>query len=147
MASLENVRNGGIARGKCRLLSLGRHKMRGSRRLWQALGESALFALTVCSAGHCQTAKPAPSASVPSIAEPLNHLLPRWVRFSGEFRDRAEGRTTSNFVPGSDNGYDLTRFRLNLELTPKQWLRFFVQGQDAQAPGIEEVSTERDKLC
>lgn len=59
------------------------------------------------------------------------------MQFSGEFRDRAEGRTSFNFEPQSGDGYDLTRFRLNLDLTPQKWLHFFVQGQDAQAPGID----------
>jgi hypothetical protein len=111
----------------------------GCRRWWQAAG-AALLAFTICPAGICQTAKSAPPANVPSILEPLNSRLPKWLRFSGEFRDRAEGRTAFDFVPDSGDGYDLTRFRLNLEFTPKKWLRFFVQSQDAQAPGINSAN-------
>jgi len=99
-----------------------------------------LLAFTIGPAALCQTVKPAPSPHVPSLLDPLNLRLPTWLRFSGEFRDRAEGRTAFNFVPGSGDGYDLTRFRLNLEFMPKKWLRFFVQGQDSQAPGINSAN-------
>ena len=51
--------------------------------------------------------------------------------------DRAEGRTAYGFKPGIDDAYDLTRFRLNLEVAPKKWVRVFVQGQDARALGID----------
>ena len=52
--------------------------------------------------------------------------------------DRAEGRTAYGFKPGIDDGYDLTRLRLNLEVAPKKWVRVFVQGQDARALGIDQ---------
>jgi hypothetical protein len=107
-------------------------------RSWSRLMAGAMaLAVSIVSAGQCQSSKPAASTHVPSLFDPVNRQLPKWMRFSGEFRDRAEGRTSFNFVPDSGDGYDLTRFRLNLELTPKKWLRFFVQGQDAQAAGID----------
>lgn len=115
-------------------------RVRDWRRWWQVLAGTAVLAFLACPAGLCQAAKPTPSAKVPSILTSLNRQLPEWLHFSGEFRDRAEGRTTFNFAPNSGDGYDLTRFRLNLEFTPKKWLRFFVQGQDAQAPGIESAN-------
>lgn len=83
---------------------------------------------------------PQPAAKVKS--EPhsplvsLNRSLPKWVRFSGEFRDRVEGRTAYGFRTGTNDSYDLTRLRLNMELIPNKWLRGFVQAQDARALGI-----------
>lgn len=94
--------------------------------------------LLFCPPGGTQTT-PANSigTQVPSLLAPGNQRLPAWLRFSGEFRDRAEGRTSFSFLPGSGDGYDLTRLRLNMSVTPRKWLRFFVQAQDAQAPGID----------
>jgi len=73
----------------------------------------------------------------PSPLSSLNRALPHYLNFSGEFRDRGEGRTAYGYREGVNDGYDLTRFRLNLELTPLKWLRSFVQAQDARAPGID----------
>jgi len=91
----------------------------------------------------------APGAQAPSPLYYLNQALPSWLRFSGEFRDRAEGRTAYGFKAGIDDAYDLTRFRLNLEVAPKKWARVFVQGQDARALGIDPShlnSTLKDAL-
>lgn len=92
--------------------------------------------LALAAAGWAQTPAPAPAHLV-SPLDGVNRALPGWLHVSGEFRDRAEGRTTFNFVPGTGDGYDLTRLRLNLAVTPAPWLDFFFQAQDAQAPGIQ----------
>ncbi len=72
-----------------------------------------------------------------SPVTPVNRLLPKWLRLGGEFRDRAEGRTAYGFRPGVDDAYDLTRARLSLEITPRDWVRGFFQVQDARVLGID----------
>jgi hypothetical protein len=74
---------------------------------------------------------------VPSPFKAVNEAIPSWLCFSGEFRDRAEGRTAYSFKPSVDDAYDLTRLRLNLEVTPQKWVRVFIQGQDTRALGID----------
>jgi alginate export protein len=85
-----------------------------------------------------QGASPAPQGKTesPSPLRSVNQALPKWLRFSGEFRDRVEGRTAFGFRSGDNDAYDLTRLRLNMQLTPTKWLRGFVQAQDARALGI-----------
>jgi hypothetical protein len=94
-----------------------------------------------CAVSFAQDAKPtAPDKTEsPSPLVSFNRALPNCLRFSGEFRDRVEGRTAYGFRSRANDGYDLTRFRLNLELTPRKWLRGFVQAQDARAPGIDPI--------
>jgi hypothetical protein len=90
---------------------------------------------------HEQSGRPLPAVEArpqaTSGSDPAKSGEPRWLHVSGEIRDRVEGRTTFNFAPGTGDGYDLTRLRLNLAVTPAPWLNFFFQAQDAQAPGIE----------
>jgi hypothetical protein len=66
----------------------------------------------------------------------LNAQLPKWIRFSGEERLRFEDYHSQSFVPGSDDGYLLQRFRLNLTLLPGSIgdlpVRIFVQTQDSR---------------
>lgn len=149
MVSRYNAGDLNIANGKSSIYSLQKLRAFGCPRWWQALARSALLAFIMVPSGLCQTAKPAPRPHISSILNPVNRRLPKWLRFSGEFRDRAEGRTAFNFVPDTGDGYDLTRFRLNLELAPKGWLRFYVQAQDAQAAGIDSTklnSTLKDNF-
>jgi hypothetical protein len=67
---------------------------------------------------------------VPS--DELNKQLPRWLRFSGEFRTRLEGFTGGGFRAGYDDDYLLTRLRINMHIQPASWLKFEFQGQDAR---------------
>ena len=77
---------------------------------------------------------PAPSNNfVPS--DELNAQLPKWLRFSGEYRARMEGFTGGAFKPSNDDLYLLNRFRLNLKIQPVSWLKFNFQGQDARVWG------------
>jgi hypothetical protein len=57
------------------------------------------------------------------------------VAAGAELRGRGEMFTGINYLPGFNDGYYLSRIRLNVAIEPEPWLRFFVQGQDAQAPG------------
>lgn len=78
-------------------------------------------------------AQPTPgvvSQLVPSDA--LNKELPKWLRFSGEYRVRIEGVTGAGFRDNNNDGYFLNRVRLNMKLLPTSWLRFNFQGQDSR---------------
>jgi len=66
-------------------------------------------------------------------AEEVNRELPKWLRFSGEYRMRVEGFTAAGFREGSEDAYWLNRVRLNLKVQPREWLNVFVQGQDVRA--------------
>lgn len=100
---------------------------------------TVLMTIAGCASLFGQATKPA----APAKAEPasplsvVNHSLPKWLKFSGEFRNRVEGRTTFGFRSGGSDGYDLTRLRLNMELAPNKWLKGFVQAQDSRASGID----------
>lgn len=84
---------------------------------------------------------PAPAGSTPVYDRTLSSYtaerLPQWLRLSGEFRTRAEGRTGFNYQPDNNDAYGLFRTRINVELVPTAWLDFFVQGQDSRAPGLD----------
>lgn len=85
-----------------------------------------------------QQGSPVASQSPPrQAARPSDHLngqLPRWVRFSGEFRGRLEGFAGGGFG-NSEDAYWLNRVRLNMTLIPTAWLKFQFQWQDAQVFG------------
>ena len=61
----------------------------------------------------------------------LNHVLPRWVQFGGEYRTRVEGADGINFTTTNDT-YLLSRFRLNIKIQPRKWLSFFGETQDSR---------------
>jgi hypothetical protein len=70
-------------------------------------------------------------------ASAVSHKLPSWIRIGGEVRDREEGRTSLELMPGRNDTYNLTRLRLNLTFSPKNWFDAFVQGQDSHAIGMD----------
>lgn len=72
-----------------------------------------------------------------TIAAYTSETLPAWLKLSGEFRTRIEGRTGFGFQPGNDDGYALFRTRVNIEVTPAAWLDFYFQGQDARVTGLD----------
>jgi len=72
----------------------------------------------------------------PSLSEKFNELLPAWLRFSGELRERFEGYEGGGFKKNSTNDYDLQRIRLGMQLRPTSWMRFYVEMQDARVFGI-----------
>jgi hypothetical protein len=67
-----------------------------------------------------------------SLSEKFNQLLPPWLRFSGEVRERFEGYTGSSFKPNSTDDYVLDRLRIGVLIRPTHWLSFFGQMQDAR---------------
>ena len=60
---------------------------------------------------------------------------PDWLTLGASFRTRVEGRTGIGFREGVEDGYGLTRVRLDIGVRPKPWVGFFVQAQDSRAPG------------
>ena len=77
--------------------------------------------------------QPATNAFVPS--EELNKELPKWLRFSGDYRARLEGFTGGAFKPDNSDAYLLNRFRINMLVKATPWLKFYAQGQDARVWG------------
>lgn len=72
----------------------------------------------------------------PSLSEQFNNLLPKWLRFSGEFRERFEGYSGAGYKHHNTNDYDLQRIRLGMTLQPTRWMQFFIEMQDARVFGI-----------
>jgi hypothetical protein len=62
----------------------------------------------------------------------LNKELPKWLRFSGEFRARLEGFSGGGFKPDTSDAYYLNRLRLSLTVQPTHWIKVFAQLQDAR---------------
>jgi len=99
------------------------------------IGAAILAASAVIANGQ-QTSVQATSF-VPS--DQLNKELPRWLRFSGDYRARLEGTTGVGFKPNSNDAYFLNRFRLNMKIQPTAWLRFNVQAQDSRVFGKNQT--------
>jgi hypothetical protein len=62
----------------------------------------------------------------------LNKQLPKWLKFSGEFRARVEGFSGGGFKDNASDGYYLNRLRVNLLIQPASWIKLFAQTQDAR---------------
>jgi hypothetical protein len=62
----------------------------------------------------------------------LNELLPHWVQFGGQFRNRAESQDGLGFAPVND-AYDLTQLRLGVYIQPTKWLELVGVTQDSRA--------------
>jgi len=83
-----------------------------------------------------QTPSAAPAASGNKLlSDDLNGEFPKWLRLSAEYRARVEGYTGGGFKPNSEDGYFLSRVRINMFLLPTTWLKFGFQGQDAHVFG------------
>jgi hypothetical protein len=99
-----------------------------------------LFLLnSLTAASFAQQALPSaqPQAVVPQLrpSDHLNSNLPKWVKFSGEYRMRVEAIGGGAFRADANDAYSLSRIRLNLTFAPQSWLRTVFQGQDAQVMG------------
>jgi hypothetical protein len=75
----------------------------------------------------------APAKRTPGLASEVNESLPDWLRFGGEYRFRWESRTGIAGRDGQDDGYALSRLRLDLTFKLGERWKVFVQGQDSQA--------------
>jgi len=82
--------------------------------------------------------KAAPAYLLPQRATAaINRRTKGWLSVSGEFRTRFEARTDEQFRSGRDDSFFLTRVRLDVDVHPTRWVRFFLEGQDAQAMGMK----------
>jgi len=70
----------------------------------------------------------------------LNKLLPHWIQFGGQFRDRMEGQTGLGYAPVND-AYDLTQLRLGIYLQPTKWLELVGVTQDSRVFFNHHVAT------
>lgn len=102
------------------------------------LKAACLLAFITSAAASAQSkagATPVGAAFSPSAE--LNRQLPQWLRFSGDYRARFEGVDGIRHRDASD-AYLLSRFRLNMKIQPKSWLKFNFQGQDARVYGLNQ---------
>lgn len=77
-------------------------------------------------------AQQTPVAASFVASDELNKALPKWLRFSGEYRARLEGFGGGAFRDDNNDAYLLNRFRVNMKIQPAAWLKFNLQGQDAR---------------
>ncbi|MGE0406287.1 MAG: alginate export family protein [Candidatus Korobacteraceae bacterium] len=101
------------------------------------IGCAVLLLALGSATGACQ--QPEPRNPPRALSDELNDNLPRWVRFSGEYRGRTEGVDGGAFQRDDDDAYFLNRIRLNLNLHPISWLGFGFQAQDAHVFGFNET--------
>jgi Alginate export len=62
----------------------------------------------------------------------LDARLPHWIAFQAEERYRYEADDNASFKAGSDDSYELNRFRLEADVKPNSWFRVTAQLQDAR---------------
>jgi hypothetical protein len=107
-------------------------------------GLSAQTTVASAEAPATTTSNPAPPkpatapASTLSVvpSKEVNKVLPKWLRFSGEYRMRLEEHTAYSFTPGVNDGFLLSRLKLNIEIKPTPWVSAFVQAQDSSPISI-----------
>ncbi len=80
-------------------------------------------------------ARPTTQTTTQTAGENGERGQQRWYKLGVDLRGRFETYTGINFGPGRDDTYYLSRLRLNVSIKANDWLRFFLQGQDSEAPG------------
>jgi hypothetical protein len=70
----------------------------------------------------------------------LNVLLPHWIQFGGQFRNRVESQDGLGFAP-VDDAYNLTQLRLGIYLQPTKWLELVGVTQDSRVFFNHHVAT------
>ena len=83
-----------------------------------------------------QAGAPKQAETPGTLQSGLGEDLPGWLSLSGEFRFRFENLQGLGYSGDSDDGYGLTRTRLEVGIRPVSWLNFGIQAQDSRAPGI-----------
>jgi hypothetical protein len=91
------------------------------------------LALALCLAACAFGQTPKPNYQIPSGE--LNRDLPKWLKFSGVYQGRLEGFRGGGFRTNNSDAYYLNRFRINMNINAKPWLRFSLQMQDARVYG------------
>ena len=92
----------------------------------------AVLLLAIATANLTAQQTPISNTNLLSSDE-LNNELPKWLRFNGEYRARAEGFIGGGFKANNEDAYLLSRLRLNMIIAPESWLKFGFQAQDARA--------------
>src|SRR5262245_14091696 len=94
---------------------------------------SVLIVSIVCLGTFRLSAQAPASAARPTIrpSDEINKIMPRWLKFGGEYRARLEGFSSGGFNTSQD-AYVLSRVRLNMSVLPTSWLKLQLQAQDAQ---------------
>jgi hypothetical protein len=80
-------------------------------------------------------AAPQPQPPKPPLFNRANQNLPQWLNVRGEFRERVEGFQNLGFTEGRDDGYALSRVRLNVAVTTHKHFSFQANVQDARVGG------------
>ena len=83
----------------------------------------------------------APAAAQDSRAS-VDVSQPRY-EFGAEFRLRGETRSGVGDNPAREDGFGLSRLRLNFTVRPRQDLKFFVQAQDSRVAGLARGRNSR----
>ncbi len=105
-----------------------------------------LFLLSSCVvAGFSQ--ERSPSAAEQTDAQPAppgeeQGLFPSWMTWGVELRGRLELPTAIDFEDDHNDQFCLVRIRAWTALEASQWLRFYVQIQDARAPGFSDPDSQ-----
>src|ERR1700746_893294 len=61
----------------------------------------------------------------------LHVMLPNWIQFGGQFRNRVESTDGLGFAP-VDDSHNLTQLRLGIYLQPTKWLGLVGVTQDSR---------------
>jgi hypothetical protein len=70
----------------------------------------------------------------------LDLLLPHWIQFGGQFRNRVESQDGLNYAPVNDV-YNLTQLRLGVYIQPTRWLEIVGVTQDSRVFFNHNVAT------
>jgi hypothetical protein len=111
------------------------------RRSWfvraRRLTPVALLVIPLAAAAQPAPVPAAPPPQPPAmpVVNRVNEKLPAWLVVRGEFRERVEGLRHAGFTDGLDDGYALSRLRLNATIAPSRSLSFQVNVQDARVGG------------
>lgn len=97
---------------------------------------AALIWVLSAPSGFGQGGAPKQKDTPVTLQSGLGDELPAWLTLSGEFRFRFENLQGLGYSEASDDGYGLTRTRLEVGIRPVSWLNFGIQAQDSRAPGI-----------
>ena len=97
---------------------------------------AALIWVLSAPSGFGQGGAPKQKDTPVTLQSGLGDELPAWLTLSGEFRFRFENLQGLGYSENSDDGYGLTRTRLEVGIRPVSWLNFGIQAQDSRAPGI-----------
>lgn len=98
----------------------------------------ALLSFSLAASLAAQTPVPANNLTdtekaIESPAATINHGLPSWLVFGGEYRSRFEGYSGGSYKPNATDDYLLSRLKLDLTIRPTAWMKFFIEGMDSRA--------------